>query len=75
LFENALVAKGCLPVVRDEQFVLQPDMRAWAPTSDSVWLVIDARSRSSNTFEGTQRMTIRTHVEAEYLARNTIRRT
>jgi transposase len=34
------VAKGYRPVVRDQGFLLPPDMREWLPESHPVWLVI-----------------------------------
>jgi len=36
------VAKGYRPVVRDQGFLLPPDMREWLPESHPVWLVIEA---------------------------------
>jgi transposase len=36
------MAKGYLPVDRDQGFLLPPDMRQWLPASHPVWLVIDA---------------------------------
>jgi transposase len=39
------MAKGYLPVDRDQAFLLPPDMRAWLPASHPVWLVIEAVAR------------------------------
>ena len=36
------MAKGYLPVDRDQAFLLPPDMREWLPASHPVWLVIEA---------------------------------
>ena len=36
------MAKGYRPVVRDQGFLLPPDMREWLPESHPVWLVIEA---------------------------------
>jgi transposase len=36
------VAKGYRPVIRDQGFLLPPDMRDWLPESHPVWLVIEA---------------------------------
>jgi transposase len=36
------VAKGYRPVVRDQQFLLPPDMRQWLPESHPVWMLIEA---------------------------------
>jgi transposase len=36
------VAKGYRPVVRDQGFLLPPDMRDWLPEGHPVWLVIEA---------------------------------
>jgi transposase len=36
------VAKGYRPVIRDQGFLLPPDMRDWLPEGHAVWLVIDA---------------------------------
>jgi transposase len=36
------VAKGYRPVVRDQQFLLPPDMRQWLPDSHLVWTLIEA---------------------------------
>src|SRR5215470_10345643 len=36
------MAKGYRPVVRDQVFLLPPDMREWLPVSHPVWLVIEA---------------------------------
>jgi transposase len=36
------VAKGYRPVIRDQGFLLPPDMREWLPESHPVWLVIEA---------------------------------
>jgi hypothetical protein len=38
--ENLIMARGCRPVDRDQQFLLPPDMREWLPASDPVWLVM-----------------------------------
>lgn len=38
--ENVLVAKGYRPVVRDQQFLVPPDMREWLPGNHSVWALI-----------------------------------
>lgn len=38
--ENVLVAKGYRPVVRDQQFLVPPDMREWLPADHSVWALI-----------------------------------
>jgi transposase len=37
-----MVAKGYRPVVRDQGFLLPPDMRDWLPEGHPVWLVIEA---------------------------------
>jgi transposase len=39
------MAKGYLPVDRDQPFLLPPDMRQWLPASHPVWLVIEAVAR------------------------------
>jgi transposase len=39
------MAKGYLPVDRDQAFLLPPDMRHWLPASHPVWLVIEAVAR------------------------------
>ena len=39
------MAKGYLPVDRDQPFLLPPDMREWLPASHPVWLVIEAVAR------------------------------
>src|SRR6185437_10920870 len=36
------MAKGYLPVDRDQPFLLPPDMRRWLPAGHAVWLVIEA---------------------------------
>ncbi len=36
------MAKGYRPVVRDQVFLLPPDMREWLPEDHPVWLVIEA---------------------------------
>jgi transposase len=36
------MAKGYRPVVRDQVFLLPPDMRQWLPEDHPVWLVIEA---------------------------------
>src|SRR5215472_18214928 len=36
------MAKGYRPVVRDQVFLLPPDMREWLPPDHAVWLVIEA---------------------------------
>ena len=36
------MAKGFRPVVRDQPFLLPPDMREWLPAGDLAWFVIDA---------------------------------
>jgi transposase len=36
------MAKGYLPVDRDQPFLLPPDMREWLPAGHPVWLVIEA---------------------------------
>jgi transposase len=40
LVENVLVAKGYRPVVRDQQFLVPPDMREWLAADHSVWALI-----------------------------------
>jgi transposase len=35
-----LMAKGYRPVVRDQQFLVPPDMREWLPADHSVWALI-----------------------------------
>jgi transposase len=40
LVENVLMAKGYRPVVRDQQFLVPPDMREWLPADHSVWTLI-----------------------------------
>lgn len=35
-----MVAKGYRPVVRDQQFLVPPDMREWLPADHSVWALI-----------------------------------
>lgn len=35
-----MVAKGYRPVIRDQGFLLPPDMREWLPESHPVWVVI-----------------------------------
>jgi transposase len=37
-----VVAKGYRPVIRDQGFLLPPDMRDWLPADHPVWLVIEA---------------------------------
>ena len=39
------MAKGYLPVDRDQAFLLPPDMRDWLPAGHAVWLVIEAVRR------------------------------
>ena len=39
------MAKGYLPVDRDQAFLLPPDMREWLPAGHAVWLVIEAVRR------------------------------
>ncbi|HEX4087924.1 MAG TPA: transposase [Trebonia sp.] len=39
------MAKGYLPVDRDQPFLLPPDMREWLPAGHAVWLVIEAVRR------------------------------
>jgi transposase len=39
------MAKGYLPVDRDQPFLLPPDMRQWLPADHVVWLVIEAVGR------------------------------
>src|ERR1700722_12957480 len=39
------MAKGYLPVDRDQAFLLPPDMRQWLPEGHAVWLVIEAVRR------------------------------
>jgi transposase len=39
------MAKGYLPVDRDQPFLLPPDMRQWLPADHVVWLVIEAVRR------------------------------
>ena len=39
------MAKGYLPVDRDQPFLLPPDMREWLPAGHAVWLVIEAVGR------------------------------
>jgi transposase len=41
LWENLLVAKGFRPVVRDQQFLLPPDMRDWLAADHVVWFLIE----------------------------------
>ena len=36
------MAKGYRPVIRDQGFLLPPDMRDWLPEGHPVWLVIEA---------------------------------
>jgi nucleoside-diphosphate-sugar epimerase len=36
------MAKGYRPEVRDQPFLLPPDLREWLPPDDPVWLVIPA---------------------------------
>jgi transposase len=40
-FEDGGVAKSYRPVLRDQGFLLPPDMREWLPADDPVFLVID----------------------------------
>src|ERR1700704_3106609 len=40
--ENPGVAKGCRPVVRNQPFLLPPDMREWLPAGHLVWFLLDA---------------------------------
>jgi transposase len=43
------VAKGYRPVIRDQGFLLPPDMRDWLPESHPVWLVIEAVGQLDTT--------------------------
>ena len=36
------MAKGFRPVLRDQPFLLPPDMREWLPAGHLAWFVIDA---------------------------------
>jgi transposase len=40
LVENVLMARGYRPVVRDQQFLVPPDMREWLPGDHPVWALI-----------------------------------
>ena len=51
------MAKGYRPVVRDQQFLLPPDMREWLPASDPVWLLIDlVEGMDTSAFHGERRI-------------------
>ena len=39
-WDDLVMAKGYRPVVRDQPFLLPPDMREWLPADHPVWLVI-----------------------------------
>lgn len=39
--QNVLVAKGYRPVVRDQEFLLPPNMADWLPEDHLVWFVLD----------------------------------
>lgn len=41
------MAKGFRPVVRDQPFLLPPDMRDWLPREHLVWFVIAVVEKSS----------------------------
>ena len=50
------MAKGYLPVDRDQPFLLPPDMRQWLPASHPVWLVIEAvRLMDTSAFHARRR--------------------
>jgi transposase len=40
--DDLIMAKGFRPVVRDQPFLLPPDMREWLPAGHLAWFVIDA---------------------------------
>ena len=39
--QNVLVAKGYRPVVRDQEFLLPPNMADWLGEDHLVWFVLD----------------------------------
>jgi transposase len=43
------VAKGYRPVVRDQGFLMPPDMREWLSASDPVWLVMEVIEQQLDT--------------------------
>ena len=43
------MAKGYLPVQRDQGFLLPLDMRDWLPADHQVWLVIEVVSEHLDT--------------------------
>src|ERR1700749_1854817 len=50
------MAKGYLPVDRDQAFLLPPDMRQWLPEGHAVWLVIEAvRRLDTSAFQAGRR--------------------
>ena len=40
-WDDSLMAKGFRPVLRDQAFLLPPDMREWLPDDHLVWFVLD----------------------------------
>jgi transposase len=45
VLENGVVARGYRPVVRDQVFLLPPDMREWLAPDHPVWMVISIIDR------------------------------
>lgn len=41
ILDDGVMAHGFVPVDRDQQFLLPPDLRSWLPADHEVWFVID----------------------------------
>jgi transposase len=41
ILDDRWMSHGFVPVDRDQQFLLPPDLRSWLPTDHEVWFVID----------------------------------
>jgi hypothetical protein len=46
------MAKGFRPVLRDQAFLLPPDMRDWLPADHLVWFVLDTSMSWTSTSSG-----------------------
>ncbi len=44
-WENFLMARGYIPVDRDQQFLIPPDMRDWLPANHLVWWLLEVVPR------------------------------
>jgi len=45
IVDDRVMAHGFVPVDRDQQFLLPPDLRSWLPADHEVWFVIDVVER------------------------------